>query len=226
MKQLRYAITLIFLLLSPTFDRPVKAGFSRSFPPVLGRKSQLLRHNVAAFKSIKTFHVKNLMIAAALSGILACSSPTGNSPAGDREQRQAASDTVQQQGTDTLANHLLEGADSSFIGKKRAEGIDFYAVGQEPGWALNMNMEKIYSFNTMDGIVMNTPPVRGTTSADGRITTYKAQVEMGEIMITVIREECMDIMSGEKFPFRVNVSMKRWVDKDFRLYSGCGRFLK
>jgi uncharacterized membrane protein len=49
---------------------------------------------------------------------------------------------------------------------------------------------------------------------------------MGEILITVTREECMDIMSGEKFPFKVSVSIKRGVDKDFRLYSGCGRFLK
>lgn len=167
------------------------------------------------------------MIAAALSGIFSCSSQTGNSPAGDSMSgAKSDSTTVPQLEADTLANQFQTGADSSFLGKKRAEGIDFYAVGQEPGWTLNMDMEKIYSFSTMDGIVMNTPPVQGTTSADGRITSYKAQVEMGEILITVTREECMDIMSGEKFPFRVNVSMKRGVDKDFRLYSGCGRFLK
>jgi uncharacterized membrane protein len=203
--------------------KPVVGGISRQFYA----QNRIYCGIMLPHQIVKTFHVKNIMIAAALSGLFSCSSPPGNGQAGDSiPLLKSDSTTVPQQGANTVPPQLQEGADSSFLGKKRAEGIDFYAIGQEPGWALNMDMEKIYSFSTMDGIVMNTPPVQGTTSADGRITTYKAQVEMGEIMITVAREECMDIMSGEKFPFKVSVSMKRGGDKDFRLYSGCGRFLK
>lgn len=117
------------------------------------------------------------------------------------------------------------GADSSFLGKKRAQGIDFYAVGQEPGWALNMDTAYNYSFKSYDGVEISSPPVSGTTSPDGKTTSYHASVEMGKLYITITREECMDIMSGEKFPCKVQVRIKRGVDKEFRTYEGCGRFL-
>lgn len=117
------------------------------------------------------------------------------------------------------------GADSSFLGKKRAQGIDFYAVGQEPGWALNMDTAYNYSFKGYDGVEISSPPVSGTTSPDGKTTSFYASVEMGKLYITITREECMDTMSGEKFPCKVQVRIKRGVDKEFRTYDGCGRFL-
>jgi uncharacterized membrane protein len=177
--------------------------------------------------------LKKLLFVTAVAGIFACSSPSGSTPSGDSSKQQTVSgqndpqDSMSVQprtGADPVPAQQV-GADSSFVGKKRALGIDFYAVGQEPGWALDMDSEKIYSFSTFDGIKMNTPPVAGTTSADGKITTYRAQVELGEINITVTREECMDSMSGEKSPCKVEVRIKRGVDKDFKTYNGCGRFL-
>jgi len=192
-----------------------------------------MRHIIAAVFVKKSSHMKKLLFVTAVAGIFACSSPSGSTPEGDSSQQQHVSGhndqldskSVQPRtGADSIPAQQA-GADSSFVGKKRALGIDFYAVGQEPGWALDMDSGNIYRFSTFDGIKMNTPPVAGTTSADGKITTYRAQVELGEINITVTREQCMDIMSGEQFPCKVQVRIKRGVDKDFKTYNGCGRFL-
>lgn len=142
----------------------------------------------------------------AVAGIFSCSSPSGSTPSGDSTPQHA-------------------GADTSFLGKKRTQGIDFYAVGQEPGWALYMDTAYNYSFKSYDGVEIGSPPVSGTTSPDGKTTSYHASVEMGELYITITREACMDTMSGEKFPCKVLVRIKRGVDNDFKTYDGCGRFL-
>lgn len=154
------------------------------------------------------------MLLAAIFSVCSCASGGSSAPAADSSSKAP---------TDTAATATEP--DSSFLGKKRAEGIDFYAVGQEPGWSLNLDKEKIFSFSTFDGIVMNTPPVAGIVSADGNTTTYEASVEMGELRITITHEACTDIMSGQAFTHRVQVRIRRGIDKDYRTYEGCGRSL-
>jgi putative lipoprotein len=108
--------------------------------------------------------------------------------------------------------------------EKIKAGMEFYGVGQEPGWSLEMDMENIFSFRSYDGVEMNTPPVAGVNK--GGVTVYRMQVEMGEMIITLVETECSDIMSGQKFPYQVSVNIKRGVDSTYREYNGCGRMLK
>ena len=103
-------------------------------------------------------------------------------------------------------------------------GIEFYGVGQEPGWSLEMDMETRFGFKSYDGVEMNTPPVAGVS--EGGVTTYRMQVEMGEMIIRLVETECVDVMSGQKFPFQVSVNIKRGIDSSFKEYNGCGRMLK
>jgi len=52
------------------------------------------------------------------------------------------------------------------------------------------------------------------------------QVEMGKMIIRLVETECVDVMSGQKFPFQVSVNIKRGIDSSFKEYNGCGRMLK
>lgn len=113
---------------------------------------------------------------------------------------------------------------ADFLQQKINAGIEFYGIGQEPGWSLNMDMENMFSFKSYDGVEMNTPPVAGIN--EGGVTLYRMQVEMGEMTITLVEMECTDVMSGQKFPYQVRVSIKRGVDSVSREYEGCGKMLK
>lgn len=108
--------------------------------------------------------------------------------------------------------------------EKIKTGIEFYGIGQEPGWSLEMDMDNIFRFKSYDGIEMNTPPVAGVN--EGGAIIYRMQVEMGEMIITLVETECSDLMSGQKFPFQVSVNIKRGIDSSYREYTGCGQMLK
>jgi uncharacterized membrane protein len=127
--------------------------------------------------------------------------------------------------TDSIsASSLANEPTSDLLQQKINAGIEFYGIGQEPGWSLNMDMENMFSFKSYDGVEMNTPPVAGVK--EGGVTLYRMQVELGEMIITLVEMECTDVMSGQKFPFQVRVSIKRGVDSVFTEYEGCGKMLK
>ncbi len=160
----------------------------------------------------------------AFAAVLSCGSPSTSEP-GPKMDSVVLVSPGDTSGSNPAGESVPEGADSSFLGKKRGMGIDFYAIGQEPGWSLDMDTAKIYRFRTMEGHEINTPPVAGTISNDGKVISYYASVEMGKMYITITKEPCTDVMSGEPFSCRVQVRVKRGIDKDFKTYNGCGRFL-
>lgn len=92
--------------------------------------------------------------------------------------------------------------------EKFLSGIDFIARGNEPNWNLEIDFEKLMSFATMDDIKINTPAVEGIKAQDSDVTLYRAKTDSGELVITVIRDNCEDNMSGEKFPYKVRVEAK------------------
>ena len=118
---------------------------------------------------------------------------------------------------------MAEGGGNDFIMEKIGRGVEFYAIGNEPGWSLEMDQENGLRFMTQDGIVFNTPPVGGVKGQTPAMTRYHAIVESGELDITLTEQECTDNMSGEKFPYKVQVRLKRGMDKSFKTYDGCGK---
>jgi len=99
----------------------------------------------------------------------------------------------------------------------RAAGVDFRAVGQEPGWMLD-----IYRENTIRVLwdygehVATFPLVQPTSPAEGA-TRYDAQAEGRTLAITIRRAPCQDVMSGEAYPSTVEIVI------DGRTLTGCGR---
>lgn len=100
----------------------------------------------------------------------------------------------------------------------RGRGIEFRAIGQEPGWFLEIDedhsMHLVYDYMEREA---RTPApssvVKGTT------TVYRASSGAESLTVTVDDRECQDVMSGFEFPSTVTV------DIDGRILHGCGRRL-
>lgn len=98
----------------------------------------------------------------------------------------------------------------------RARGIVFRAVGNEPGWLLDLTASAAelsydYGNNTAQApLPQPTYPVEGHTRYDIRTGAHA-------ISILIQRAPCQDVMSGEMFPARVTVTI------DGRTLDGCGR---
>ena len=99
----------------------------------------------------------------------------------------------------------------------RVRGIDFWASGNEPFWLLEIDSEGITKFSLHGrlDVVFETPEPSADT--EKKTITYKS----GEnnIEITLIKENCADDMSGEKFSFNTVINFKNTV------FKGCGKYL-
>lgn len=106
-----------------------------------------------------------------------------------------------------------------------SKGVDFAARGNEPSWSLEIDFDKNISFSSQDGLVISTPPVKGTKAMDANVTFYHATTEAYEIRITVSGERCADSVTGEELNYLVRIEARYTVDAEFRSYEGCGRFI-
>ena len=98
----------------------------------------------------------------------------------------------------------------------RERGIDFRAVGQEPGWYLEIDNEKSMRLFYDYAERQATTPVPVPVSSGGT-TTYDAVTEAHRLRVNIEERECSDTMSGEPFPRTVTVTI------DGRTLRGCGR---
>ena len=100
----------------------------------------------------------------------------------------------------------------------RDRGVDFRAIGQEPGWFLEIDTEKqmrlVYDYAEREAITPVAPPTR----RDGA-TTYDATNGTHRLRVVIEDRPCHDVMSGDAFPRSVIVTI------DDRGLHGCGRSL-
>jgi len=102
----------------------------------------------------------------------------------------------------------------------RLRGVRFRAVGNEPGWHLEIEPGRQMALVIDYGANrISTPvPKPATDAAEGR-TTYHATTEAHDLLVTIDDRPCQDSMSGEQFPSGASVVL------DGRRYVGCGRTL-
>lgn len=119
-------------------------------------------------------------------------------------------------GTETAG--MPDGAASPWEAARR-RGVDFRAVGQEPGWVLEVYNDSLVVLEADYGadrlaIPTNAAPATGNAfTFDGR--------EGGRMLSVVVTEApCQDTMSGEAYPATVTVRL----DGE-RSLQGCGRAL-
>lgn len=101
----------------------------------------------------------------------------------------------------------------------KLRGVDFRGVGNEPGWMLEIQPERlvfVYDYGTRRVEVPRPDP---TTDADASRTVYATEAEAWPFTIALSGGECRDVMSGEVFETTVQVV---WGPRTF---DGCGRSL-
>jgi putative lipoprotein len=96
-------------------------------------------------------------------------------------------------------------------------GVDFRAVGQEPGWFLEIDTGKqirlVYDYAEHEMVTPAPAPLTKDTS-----TVYDVMVEeAGHLVVKIHDASCRDAMSGETFPRSVTVMVGT------RTLHGCGR---
>jgi uncharacterized membrane protein len=104
--------------------------------------------------------------------------------------------------------------------RAKLEGVDFRAVGNEPGWHLEIRRGRSLLLVSDYGAHRYTfPAPEPLVDAAAARTRYEARE--GDHRLTVVLEalSCRDTMSGEAFETRVTVIL------DNRTLRGCGRAL-
>lgn len=101
----------------------------------------------------------------------------------------------------------------------KAAGVDFRAIGQEPGWILDITpgqkLELTYDYGERRVVL---PYVEPTYPREGS-TLYVSQGDGHAISVAIQRFPCADAMSGQPYPAKVTVVI------DGRTLEGCGRTL-
>lgn len=116
-------------------------------------------------------------------------------------------------------------ASEQLLIKKWQDGIDFYAFGNEPSWALEMDFEKLIHFKNMNGVDFNAPAVEPVKAMDANVSRYRSTTETGEIIVQLNKSKCIDNMSGKSFNYSVSVDYKKTNDTDYQNFKGCGNYI-
>jgi len=100
----------------------------------------------------------------------------------------------------------------------RRRGVDFRAVGNEPGWHVEVRGGEEILFVTDYGMQRVVVPQRGQGKV-GSARVYQGSTALHSVRVDILDQDCVDTMSGETFPNDVAVTL------DDTLYHGCGQFL-
>ncbi len=104
--------------------------------------------------------------------------------------------------------------------ESKLRGADFRAVGNEPGWTLELSLEGntvfVSDYGKTRALFKTTEPV---TDASKRTSTYRLNNGQQQITVQIEGKACNDSISGEPFDTSVTVHY------DDQTYKGCGKAL-
>ncbi len=109
--------------------------------------------------------------------------------------------------------------------KKFKEGVDFYAMGNEPFWNLDLSINQFLRFKELYGDSINLGSVKGEKAMDANVTRYSAKTDKGLFTFTMSEQECYDDMSGDTFTYKVIVELNNPGDKNYKKLEGCGKYV-
>ncbi len=104
--------------------------------------------------------------------------------------------------------------------RARRQGVEFRAIGQEPGWVFEVypqdSLRLLADYGELEVVAPWVAP--GRDEAGG--TTWTASADGHTLFVLVNDVPCTDVMSGDSFPQAVIVVL------DGRELHGCGRQLR
>lgn len=124
---------------------------------------------------------------------------------------------------------------NSEVGKEQIEGcyqmqkrgVDFFALGKEPFWLVEIGFDKYIKLTTLSGRGIDTitvPVIDSVVVRNLPIVNYKGSSKQGEILVSIEQKACADGSSSIARNYEVHVSVKRPNDKKHAKFKGCGEY--
>jgi uncharacterized membrane protein len=101
----------------------------------------------------------------------------------------------------------------------RNRGVIFRAVGQEPGWVLEVEDSRITLVTNYGADEVVTPVPEPVVDAASRTTAWHVVTETNDLRIEARAQSCADTMSEERFSMTVTITLNGTT------HHGCGRML-
>jgi len=102
----------------------------------------------------------------------------------------------------------------------KLRGADYRAIGNEPGWNLEIiNSNKIIFIGDYGQRRYEFITTEPSIDQQARTTVYDVQNDKHELSVIIVGRRCRDTMSGEVFETTVSVLL------DGKKYHGCGKAL-
>jgi putative lipoprotein len=120
---------------------------------------------------------------------------------------------------DDGAQLLLRRQEAASLQDARARGIDFRAIGQEPGWVAEVTDGGTITAVLDYGASTVELPTPSTETAEDGTVIYDASTDTDHLIIRIKRKVCIDSMSGQSHSSTVELLVN---DKP---YQGCGDWL-
>jgi putative lipoprotein len=120
---------------------------------------------------------------------------------------------------DNGAQLLLRRQEAASLQDARARGIDFRAIGQEPGWVVEVTDGGQISALLDYGATSLMLPTPSTETAEDGTVIYDASTDTDHLTMRIKRKVCIDSMSGETHPSTVELLVNE------KPYQGCGDWL-
>ncbi len=108
---------------------------------------------------------------------------------------------------------------------KQKNGVDFYAFGNEPSWALDIDFETNMTFKNGDGRDVTTATGKGEKAMDANVIRFASKNATAFLSVQIMQQGCVDPMSGEKFEYKVMVETKNTNETTEQHFSGCGKYI-
>lgn len=120
-------------------------------------------------------------------------------------------------------NPVKQTTSDDTVSSENTTEVYFKATGNEPFWGLSISEAKIQLQSLADDKTYTFPHTAPIKAMDANVKMYRTENSEAKIEITVQHTECINDMSGDKFPYTVTLNL---INKNgtVREYKGCGNY--
>jgi heat shock protein HslJ len=138
--------------------------------------------------------------------------------------RAAVSEQTEVNANDPMLDEpVIEGGYTDMNTSKWKEGIEFWAVGNEPYWSIDLDFEGEFTLKRLGQPDIGIPAQAAEKTEYG--IEYSGASMSFDLVIRIYDEACTDNMSGQLFNHKVEVDFRERGAAEFTTYSGCGSYV-
>lgn len=126
---------------------------------------------------------------------------------------------------DSISSKEYKDNEVDSVPERTTDQNNFKGVGTEPFWSVEIEDKKIYFQSPNEKYEAISGQVDQVDVA-GDTMTFISESGSDHIQITLIKEKCSDGMSDRTYSHRVEIDIKRNIEKEPLHLQGCGYFIE